>query len=118
MEILLKNRKAFIMDRLPTFLQQYRFLLQKLCVKSNANDVNSDDVDVQKLSDCAHQLERLTKNLVVCQKDMARIAMYSIADILRFYEQITIYPNVKVNIEHFKCFIFLCNNFSVFLDAS
>lgn len=97
LELLMKSRKALIMDRLPSFLQQYRFLLKKLCKRSNSNEVIGEN-NVQKLSDCAHQLERLTIWLVSCEKDMARIAMYLIADILGYYEEITIYPSVKVTI--------------------
>lgn len=93
---LLKYRKSLILDRLPPFLQNYRSILKNLCKKSNS-DLNLNDNDIRQLSDCAHQLEKLTRILVGFPKDMGRIAMYLIADILNQYEQITLYANVKVN---------------------
>lgn len=82
------------MDRLPVFLQQYRVLLKAVSSKSNS-DVS--DLDVKVAGDCVHRLEKLTKNLAANKKDMSRIACFLIADILERYEQINLYPNVKVN---------------------
>lgn len=96
MESLLKHRKALVMDRLPSFLQHYRNLLKLLCAESNS-DVSNENTDFKALADCAHRLEKLTKSLVTNSKDMGRISMYLIADVLQQYEQITLHPNVKVN---------------------
>lgn len=96
MESLLKYRKPLVMDRLPCFLHIYRILLKDLCERSNT-DLNLEALSVKEVSDHSHLLEKLTKNLVSCQKDMARIAMYLIADILQQYEQITLHSNVKVS---------------------
>ncbi|CAH1179596.1 unnamed protein product [Phaedon cochleariae] len=96
---LLKYRKPLIMDRLPPYLQQYRRILRMLCSQSNS-DANADERGVRRVADCAHQLEKLTKSLVLCQKDMGRIAMYLIVDILEQYEQITLYPNVKIHLNN------------------
>lgn len=91
----LKHRKSLILDRLPPYLQHYRNILKNLCEKSNS-DINLEENDVRQLADCAHQLEKLTRFLVSFPKDMGRIGMYLIADILEQYEQVTLYPNVKV----------------------
>ncbi|KAJ8949965.1 hypothetical protein NQ318_002373 [Aromia moschata] len=99
LEHLLKHRKSLVMDRLPPYLQQYRIILRCLCQKSDS-DLNLEDRSVRKISDCAHQLEKLTRNLVSCQKDMGRIAMYLIADILEQYEQITLVSNVKIHLNN------------------
>lgn len=103
LENLLKYRNPLIMDRLPPYLLQYRVLLKGLCLKSSTN-LSLSPSEMQKIADCAHKLEKLTKSLTDCTKDMARIAMYLIADILAQYEIDTIYPNVKVDID---CFLVL-----------
>lgn len=94
LELQLKHRNPVVMDRLPVFLQQYRVLLKSVSSKSNS-DVS--DLDVKVAGDCVHRLEKLTKNLAANKKDMSRIACFLIADILERYEQINLYPNVKVN---------------------
>jgi len=94
LELQLKHRNPVVMDRLPVFLQQYRVLLKAVSSKSNS-DVS--DLDVKVAGDCVHRLEKLTKNLAGNKKDMSRIACFLIADILERYEQINLYPNVKVN---------------------
>lgn len=91
----LKYRKSLILDRLPPFLQHYRNILRNLCKKADSN-LNLEENEVRQLADCAHQLEKLTRTLVGFPKDMGRIGMYLIADILDQYEQITLYPIVKV----------------------
>ncbi|CAG9856436.1 unnamed protein product [Phyllotreta striolata] len=96
---LLKFRKALVMDRLPPYLQQYRALLRALCLKGDSNKERNEHF-VRDLSDCAYQLEKLTKSLVVHQKDMSRIAMYLVADILAQYEKVTIYPNIKMHLNN------------------
>ncbi|CAG9833695.1 unnamed protein product [Diabrotica balteata] len=96
---LLKYRKSLILDRLPPYLQEYRALLKKICFESNADIPKEEDV-VRQLADCAFQLEKLTKSLVVYQKDMSRIAMYLIADVLDQYEKVTILPNVKMHLNN------------------
>ncbi|XP_050298879.1 uncharacterized protein LOC126737851 [Anthonomus grandis grandis] len=98
LESLLKHRNAIVMDRLPAFLQQYRVLLKSLTIKSNSDHPGS--LDFNKATDCAHHLEKLTKNLVGCKKDMGRIAVFLIADILERYEQINLYPNVKLHLNN------------------
>lgn len=93
LEFQLKHRNPIVMDRLPVFLQQYRVLLKAVCFKSNSDQ---PELDVKVAGDCAHRLEKLTKSLVANKKDMSRIALFLIADILERYEQINLYPNVKV----------------------
>lgn len=95
MEHLLKYRNPLIMDRLPPYLLQYRLLLQKLCYQSSSK-VTLHENEVQQISDCAHKLEKITRSLVECTKDMSRIALYLIADILSCYEEDIAYPTVKV----------------------
>lgn len=95
MKNLLKCRNPLIMDRLPPYLLQYRLLLKILCHQSSSK-VALHENEVQQLSDCAHNLEIITKSLVECTKDMSRIALYLIADILGCYEQDIAYPTVKV----------------------
>lgn len=97
MQGLLKHRNPLIMDRLPPYLQQYRLLLKELCLQGDAN-LNLGVSQVQKVADCAHLLEKLTKNLIACSRDVGRISPYLIADILGQYEAVTLYPNVKVHI--------------------
>lgn len=97
MENLLKYRNLLIMDRLPPYLLQYRLLLKKLCHHSSSK-YTLHEKEVQQVSDCAHKLEKITKILVECTKDMSRIALYLIADILGCYEQDIVYPTVKVRI--------------------
>lgn len=94
LELQLKHRNPVVMDRLPVFLQQYRVLLKSVSSKSNS-DVS--DLEVKVAGDCVHRLEKLTKSLAANKKDMSRIACFLIADILERYEQINLYPNVKVN---------------------
>lgn len=96
LEMLLKHRNALIMDRLPAFLQQYRILLKCVTRKSNSDEISVPQLDTKVASNCVHNLEKLTKNLVACKKDMSRIAVFLIADILERYEQINLFPNVKV----------------------
>lgn len=94
LELQLKHRNPVVMDRLPVFLQQYRVLLKAVSAKSNSD---ASDLEVKVAGDCVHRLEKLTKNLVANKKDMSRIACFLIADILERYEQINLYPNVKVS---------------------
>lgn len=98
----LKHRKSLILDRLPSYLQHYRNILSNLCEKSNS-DINLKENEVRQLADCSHQLEKLTRLLVSFPKDMGRIGMYLIADILKQYEQVALYPNVKVHTWFFFC---------------
>lgn len=95
LESLLKYRKALITDRLPSYLQQYRNLLGVLC-KNGDSELKLNLVEVQQVSDCAHQFEKLTNNLTTYGKHVMRISPYLIADILQQYETVTLYPNIKV----------------------
>ncbi|XP_023026512.2 uncharacterized protein [Leptinotarsa decemlineata] len=99
MSSLLKYRKPLVMDRLPPFLQQYRKILRGICERSSS-DSDIDENSIKEISDCAHQLEKLTKILVNFQKDMGRIAMYLIADILEQYENVTLLANVKIHLNN------------------
>lgn len=74
---------------------QYRFYLSALCVKSNAEN-NLSKENVMNLAHCGFRMEFLMKYLCALKKDMARIAPYMVADILKEYEKITLYPEVKV----------------------
>jgi hypothetical protein len=112
MENLLNYRNPLVMDRLPPYLLQYRLLLKELCGRSKS-DNNLQQNQVQKLADCGHKLEKLTKALVRCTKDMSRISMYLIADILRQYEVSALDPSVKVNFDRLLVVValFLILNF-------
>lgn len=95
MESLLKFRKLLTMDYLPSFLQFYRNLLRKLCTKSNSN-LGLQTQTIRSVSDCAYKFEKLTIKITNCDKDLARIAHYLIADILQQFEKASLYPAVKV----------------------
>lgn len=95
LESLLKYRKAFITDRLPSYLQQYRNLLLVLC-KNSDSELKLNLVEIQEVSDCAHQFEKLTNNLTTYGKHVMRISPYLISDILQQYETVALYSNVKV----------------------
>lgn len=112
MENLLNYRNPLVMDRLPPYLLQYRLLLKELCGRSKS-DNNLQQNQVQKLADCGHKLEKLTKALVRCTKDMSRISMYLIADILKQYEVSALDPSVKVNFDRLLVVValFLILNF-------
>lgn len=97
LEMFLKTRNAIVMDRLPVYLQQYRVLLKAITTRSNSDESSADKIDLKTASDCVHRLEKLTKSLVACKRDMGRIAVFLIADILERYEKINLYPNVKVS---------------------
>lgn len=97
MESLLKHRNAFIMDRLPTYLQQYRYLMRQLCVHARS-DLDLDADELNALSNCAHVMEKLTNSLVQNGKPMIRVAPYLIADLLSLFEEFTLYANVKVSL--------------------
>ncbi|KAJ3662927.1 hypothetical protein Zmor_007241 [Zophobas morio] len=113
LENLLKYRNPLIMDRLPPYLLQYRLLLKELCLRGSSH-VTLQPTEAQKLTDCAHKLEKLTKNLVECTKDMSRIAMYLIADILGQYELDTMDPNVKKHLNNcIYSLIALCDQHAV-----
>ncbi|CAG9772758.1 unnamed protein product [Ceutorhynchus assimilis] len=113
LEMLLKYRNATIMDRLPAFLQQYRILLKSITDYSNS-DSSEKKLDPKVASDCVHTLEKLTKNLVWCKKDMGRIAVFLIADILQTYEQINLYPNVKLHLNNcVYSLISLCDHHAI-----
>lgn len=96
MESLLKYRNMAIMDRLPMYLQQYRHLLQQLCIHGNS-DLNLETEDVLLLADCAHLVEKLTNILVQNKKHLIRVAPYLIADFLFLFERFTLFPNIKVS---------------------
>ncbi|CAH0548101.1 unnamed protein product [Brassicogethes aeneus] len=110
LESLLKCRKPLVVDRLPVYLQQYGLLLDGLCAVSDA-DKNGD---AQLLSDCAHSFEKLTRQLVECKKDMGRMAMYLVADILGKYEKVTLHVNVKLHLNNcVYSLISLCDQHAV-----
>lgn len=96
MESLLKYRNSPIMDRLPAYLQQYRYLLEQLCIRSNC-DLNLKMDEIQILSDCAHMLEKLTNMLIQNRKHVTRVAAYVIADFLHLFEQYTLPSNIRVS---------------------
>lgn len=83
------------MDYLPSYLQRYRSLLTELCIHSNS-DLKLNEHNLQMIADCALKFEKLTRNLVSCNKPIMRISPFLIADILKQYEKITLYPTVKV----------------------
>ncbi|XP_068900986.1 uncharacterized protein [Tenebrio molitor] len=113
MENLLNYRNPLVMDRLPPYLLQYRLLLKELCGRSKS-DNNLQQNQVQKLADCGHKLEKLTKALVRCTKDMSRISMYLIADILRQYEISALDPSVKKHLNNcIYSLISLCDQHAV-----
>ncbi|KAJ8922237.1 hypothetical protein NQ315_004174 [Exocentrus adspersus] len=99
LESLLKYRKPLIMNRLPTILKLYRILLKQLCERSDS-DLNLELPAIKQVADYSHQLEKLTKNFTTCQKDMARVAMYLVADIFQQYERITLHPTVKIHLNN------------------
>lgn len=78
---------------LPSFLQQYRMLVQSFCKRSNSKLCIGNIEDLEK---SAHYLEMLTKNFVTYGKHVARITPYLIADILKQYETVNVIPEVKV----------------------
>lgn len=94
LDVLLRYRKPLITDRLPSFLQSYRTLLQELC-KISASSVHTSHK--QNLEKSAHNLEMLTKNLVSYGKHISRITPYLIADILTQFERVNLIPEVKVS---------------------
>lgn len=96
LEGLLKFRKILIVDRLPSFLLQYRTLLKHLC-KNSDTKLNLDIPKLQELSKCAHKMEKLTKTLIEFKKHIARISPYIICDFLKEYERCSFYTNIKVN---------------------
>ncbi|XP_060520542.1 uncharacterized protein LOC132698480 isoform X2 [Cylas formicarius] len=99
LEKLLKFRHALIMDRLPPFLQQYRSVLKHVCKRSNS-ELNLSAGEVNKMADLARKFEKLTTTLVSFKKDMARISLYLIADILQRYEEVNLYSSVKLHVNN------------------
>lgn len=97
MEFMLKQRNSLIMDRLPVYLQQYRYLLQQLCVHGNC-DLNLAMSEVQVLGDCAHMLEKLTNMLIQNRKHVTRVVPYLIAYFLNLFEQFSLPSNIRVNL--------------------
>ncbi|XP_022913504.2 uncharacterized protein [Onthophagus taurus] len=97
--LLLKHRAPLITDRLPPFLQKYRLLLTHLC-KSGDSSLNLQAPAIEELADCAHQLEKLTNMIVACGKHVQRITPYLVADILKQYESISLYTNIKMHIDN------------------
>lgn len=96
MEYLLKQRNPLIMDRLPIYLQQYRYFLQQICIHGNC-DLNLSIDELYVLADCAYMLERLTNMLVFNRKHLQRVAPYVIADLLFNFEQYTLPSNIRVS---------------------
>lgn len=95
LESLLKHQNASVMDRLPSFLQQYRTLV---CYLASANsEVSTDKFEISRLADCAHKVEKLTRILASCDRHMNRLAPYVVAEVLKQFEQVTIHPNIKVS---------------------
>ncbi|KAF5296190.1 hypothetical protein FQA39_LY12644 [Lamprigera yunnana] len=99
LENMIKSRRILTVDYLPTYLRRYRMLLNQLCVNSNSDLALSVDC-VQELSDYAHKFEKLTKTLVHNSAVLTRISPYLIADILKHFENITIYANVKIHLNN------------------
>lgn len=97
LEAMLKYRQALISDRLSVFLQEYRMLLSALCAHSDTANKQYDDKHFDKMAELAHALEKLTINLCKLREHVASVAIYLIADILKEFETIAIYPAVKVN---------------------
>ncbi|CAH2005718.1 unnamed protein product [Acanthoscelides obtectus] len=99
MSSLLRFRKPLIMDRLPVYLRQYRLILNAICEHANT-ELRLQEAEIRQISHCAHQLEKLTNDLVSCQKDISRISVYLIADLLRHYENFTLYSDVKMHLNN------------------
>ncbi|VEN36942.1 unnamed protein product [Callosobruchus maculatus] len=99
MSLLLKFRKPLMMDRLPVYLRQYRLILNVICEHGKA-DLCLQEVEIRQISDCAHLLEKLTKSLVSCQKDICRISLYLLGDILHQYEKVTLYTDIKMHLNN------------------
>ncbi|GLV32078.1 uncharacterized protein CBL_11966 [Carabus blaptoides fortunei] len=97
MEALIKHRKVLLIDRLPTYLLHLRLIFKHLCTKSNV-DQNLEPTEISVIADCTFRFERLVKSICSLKKDMARIAPYLIADILKQFEKITFYSEVKTHL--------------------
>lgn len=95
MEYLLKQRNSLIMDRLPMYLQQYRYLLEQLCVHGNS-DLKLALDQIQIIADCAHMLEKLTNMLIQNKKHVTRVAPYLVADFLNIFERFSLPSNIRV----------------------
>lgn len=114
LECLLKHRSSMIMDRLPTYLKVFRSFLSTLCRRCGEAEKNNDLSELEDLADCAYQLEKLVRLLVIHKKDMARIACHLIGDILHQYETFTLYPKVKVHLNNcMYSLISICDNHAV-----
>ncbi|KAF5276751.1 hypothetical protein FQR65_LT16201 [Abscondita terminalis] len=113
LESLIKNRKTLVVDFIPMYMQRYRKLLNHLCINSD-RDSNLSHDDVQNVANCSHKFEKLTKSLVAYERDLSRICPNIIADILKQFEQRTIYSNVKVHLNNcLYLFLSLCDEHSV-----
>ncbi|KAL1518219.1 hypothetical protein ABEB36_001877 [Hypothenemus hampei] len=100
METALKYRNPLIVDRLPVFLQQYR------CVLGAVTSLDADH---------AHALEKLTRNMATkCKKDLARIGVFLLADILNYYERFDLQPAVKLHLNNcVYSLMTLCDHHSI-----
>lgn len=96
MESFFKYQNALIMDRIPAYLQQYRYLVEQLCINANC-DLNLKPDEIDALSDCAYMLEKFTNMLTQNRKHLLRVIPYLIADFLHFFEQFTLPSNIKVS---------------------
>ncbi|XP_065162235.1 uncharacterized protein [Atheta coriaria] len=114
LEAMLKYRQALISDRLSVFLQEYRMLLSALCAHSDTANKQYDDKHFDKMAELAHALEKLTINLCKLREHVASVAIYLIADILKEFETIAIYPAVKLALNNCVYnLIALCNQHGI-----
>ncbi|GJQ79406.1 hypothetical protein Trydic_g16265 [Trypoxylus dichotomus] len=97
LDVLLRYRKSVVADILPSFLQQYRVLLLKLCEASSSS---MNNLNVAELEKSAHSFEVLTRNLVSYGRHVARITPYLIADFLKQYEVRLIIREVKMHTDN------------------
>ncbi|XP_044744545.1 uncharacterized protein LOC123306560 [Coccinella septempunctata] len=100
MECLLKHRSSMIMDRISCYLKVFRRLLFSLCSKCNEEVNNNNLSELEDLTDCAHQLEKLIRHLVLFKKDISRISCHLLQDILFIYETLSLFPKVKVHLNN------------------
>lgn len=93
LEVMLTFRSVLFISRLPAVLISYQILLEHLAYRSRIEIGDENEIAT---SVCAHSFLRITESLVKHQKDMARLAPYLIANMLQCYENVRIFPSVKV----------------------
>lgn len=106
---LLNNRDALVHDRIPSFLQRFRFLLTTIAATCQVNEQSDTNVWLPYMKS-AYDIERLSQTIVKHDVHFARVAPNIICHLISCFEVYTLPSVIKMHyINSVYLFLSICD---------